>query len=69
MQASESDLLDTTTAAAFLSVAPSTLVKWRAMWTGPTFVRVGRLVRYRFSDLVKFLASRTVTPHGMSSKG
>jgi hypothetical protein len=54
------ELLDEATAAQRLSVAPATLRVWRC--TGRyalPFVKVGRLVRYRATDLDLFLRSRT----------
>lgn len=59
------DLLDEAAAAAYLSIAPATLRVWRC--TGRyalPFVKVGRLVRYRESDLSRFLAART---HGVAA--
>ena len=55
-----SELLDEAAAAAFLSIAPATLRVWRC--TGRydlPYVKVGRLVRYRSIDLVRFIATRT----------
>lgn len=54
------DLLDEKQAATLLKVTPGTLSVWRS--TGRyqiPFVKVGRLVRYRLSDLETWLASRT----------
>lgn len=48
-------------AAAFLGVKPQTLAVWRSTRRhGLPFVKVGRLVKYRASDLTKFIESRTV---------
>lgn len=47
---------DTAGAAARLGVTPETLRNWR--WRGdrgPTFIKVGRLVRYRLVDLADYL--------------
>lgn len=54
-----SDLLDEKQAADFLSVKPGTLAIWRCTgrWSLP-FLRVGRAVRYRRSDLEAWLATR-----------
>ena len=55
------DLLDTTEAAAILDVVPGTLEVWRSTKRhNIPFVKVGRLVRYRRSDLVAWLESRTI---------
>jgi excisionase family DNA binding protein len=54
------DLLDEKQAAEVLTVEPGTLSVWRS--TGRykiPFVKVGRRVRYRRSDLLAWLESRT----------
>lgn len=54
------DLLDEKQAAEVLTVEPGTLSVWRS--TGRysiPFVKVGRRVRYRRSDLLAWLKSRT----------
>ena len=54
------DLLDEKEAANFLTVEPGTLSVWRS--TGRyaiPFIKVGHLVRYRRTDLLAFLESRT----------
>ena len=56
------ELLDEKQAAALLHVTPGTLAVWRS--TGRyslRFVKVGRNVRYRLSDLNAWLESRTQT--------
>ena len=56
------DLLDEKQAASLLHVTPGTLSVWRS--TGRyslRFVKVGRNVRYRLSDLNEWLESRTQT--------
>lgn len=40
------ELMTTENAAQFLGVKPNTLIKWRHQGTGPTFVKLGRSVRY-----------------------
>ena len=53
-------LVDEKEAADFLKISPGTLSVWRS--TGRyaiPFVKVGRRVRYRRSDLDRWLASRT----------
>lgn len=55
-----SDLLDDHAAAVILDTTPGTLSVWRS--TGRyalPFVKVGRKVRYRLSDLESWLESRT----------
>lgn len=51
--------LDSRQLAAELGVAAVTLKSWRVHGTGPDFVKVGRLVRYRRSAVERWLASRT----------
>jgi excisionase family DNA binding protein len=47
-------------AADYLDLAPSTLSVWRATKRYPLkYIKVGRLVRYRRSDLEAWLESRT----------
>ena len=55
------ELLDSKQAAAYLNCQPQTLMLWRC--TGRynlPFVKIGRLARYKRSDLDRFIASRTV---------
>jgi predicted DNA-binding transcriptional regulator AlpA len=52
-------LMDPSATAAFLLVAVPTLADWRTKGIGPTYIKVGRCVRYRLSDLDKWLTSRT----------
>ena len=49
-------------AAGILGLKVATLQKWRWVGTGPKFLKVGRLVRYRLSDLNDFLDGVTVEP-------
>jgi excisionase family DNA binding protein len=58
---SPGDLLSRTEAASLLALKPQTLALWAS--TGRyhlPYIRVGRSVRYRRSDLERFLADRTV---------
>ena len=45
-----------------LGVDRRTLHRWRIAGFGPTWVRVGRLIRYPRADLERWIAERTVTP-------
>jgi len=59
------NLLSRDEAAAFLGLKTQTLASWASSGRYPLpFVKVGRAVRYRLSDLEKFLADRTVTSTG-----
>ena len=54
-------LLSRGEAAEFLGVKKITLAVWKSTQRYPLpTVKVGRLVKYRFSDLLKFVENRTV---------
>jgi helix-turn-helix protein len=57
MQQLADECLDERVAARVLNTAPATLQKWRWEGKGPRFLKVGRLVRYRRSELERYLAS------------
>jgi predicted DNA-binding transcriptional regulator AlpA len=40
--------------------SPSTLRRWRSEGIGPKFIRDGRMVYYRVSDLEAYISSRAV---------
>jgi excisionase family DNA binding protein len=48
-------LLTEREAANLLSISSRTLQAWRSNGGGPTFVRVGRVIRYRRSDLIAWI--------------
>lgn len=54
------NLYDTPAAAKFLDLEPETLARWRLIRRGPRFVKIGKNVRYRPSDLEAFLDQQTV---------
>jgi hypothetical protein len=54
-------LLDEGETSAILNVRVSTLQKLRVSGGGVPFVKVGRLVRYRLSDVITFIESRVRT--------
>jgi excisionase family DNA binding protein len=57
----QSNLLDTVAAAEYLGVAPRSLEVWRCVKRHSIpYIRVGRLIKYRQSDLDAWLESRTV---------
>lgn len=57
-----SELLTRQQAAEYLGVTPRTLAIWACVKRYPLpYVKVGRLVKYRRSDLEAFIARRTVT--------
>jgi excisionase family DNA binding protein len=57
------EFLDTEQAAKYLGIERQTLAAWRCLrrYRLP-FARIGRSVRYKRSDLDRFIASRTITP-------
>ncbi len=55
----ESPLFSTEEAAAYLRLAPSTLVTRRCRGGGPRFVKVGGRIYYRRADLDGYLDART----------
>ena len=59
-------LLTQREAAAQLRLSQRTLERFRVSGGGPTYVKAGRLVRYREQDLEKWIASRVV---GSTSEG
>ncbi len=52
-------LLTSREAATFLRVSESWLAKARVNAIGPAFIRVGRSIRYRESDLLQWMKSHT----------
>jgi hypothetical protein len=57
------ELLTDEQTAGVLQVPTGTLANWRCARTeGPPFIKVGRLVRYRRSDLDGWLTAHTVNP-------
>lgn len=63
-QTAQSALLTRPEAAAYLGVTVATLEAWASRSFGPTYIKVGRLVKYRQHDLERFLSSREVTSTG-----
>jgi predicted DNA-binding transcriptional regulator AlpA len=59
----KSTLLSQDETALFLGVSKNSLEKWRSERRGPVYVKVGRLVRYRLSDLEAYLTNREVQPY------
>lgn len=55
-------LLTEVAAARILKLSIRTLQAWRCRGIGPDFIRVGRAIRYRHSDLIDWLNRNTVSP-------
>ena len=53
-------MLDVQTAARFTGIAVATLAKMRCIGGGPLFVKLGRRVVYRRSDVIAWLDARRV---------
>jgi hypothetical protein len=57
-------LLTEAQASQVLNLSVRTLQAWRGRGRGPCFVRAGRAVRYRPSDLSIWIKEQTVSPSG-----
>ncbi|WP_173401544.1 helix-turn-helix transcriptional regulator [Bradyrhizobium cosmicum] len=57
-------LLTEVQAADFIGLSIRTLQTWRTKAFGPAFVRAGRSVRYRRSDLMHWIEANTVSNVG-----
>jgi excisionase family DNA binding protein len=55
-------LLTANELASELGVGTQTLAQWRWQGAGPAFIKVGRLVRYRRTDVDAWLAANEVQP-------
>jgi hypothetical protein len=64
-------LLTSKQAGAILGVEPATMAVWRCLGTRPQpiFIRFGRSVRYRQSDLMRFIADSTVSVNNQDIGG
>jgi predicted DNA-binding transcriptional regulator AlpA len=66
-------LIDERAAAEYIGMTTSALRVWRAQTSprsrtvGPPFVRIGRTIRYRVTDLDAWIAAHLVDPAGQSS--
>lgn len=49
-------------AAEFLGIKTTTLANWRMENKGPKYMRVGRMIRYRYNDVVEFRDRYVVEP-------
>ena len=57
-------ILNEREAAAVVGCSVALLRKWRLFCEGPSYVKIGRLVRYRMEDLDAFLDSHRVVTGG-----
>lgn len=54
------ELLDDSQSAKILSLAKGTLAVWRTQGKGPTYVKIGANVRYKYSELQRFIEAETI---------
>lgn len=59
--------MDRKEAAQYLGLKPKTLAHWAINGAGPRYIRIGRTIRYRPTDLEEYMESRVVEP-GRSGK-
>jgi hypothetical protein len=59
-------MVDENQAATLLGCTVSCLRAWRARQFGPTYLKIGRLVRYRNTDLIAWSRARSVHPKSLS---
>ena len=57
-------LLPAEDAAEHLKVKPQTMASWRYRGIGPEYVRVGKLIFYKPSQLRRYIDDRIVRPTG-----
>jgi predicted DNA-binding transcriptional regulator AlpA len=62
VQILDDELWDDPQLAKELGTSPNTPAAWRTRDQGPPYLKIGRLVRYRPSDVRAWLASRVVRP-------
>ena len=55
----EKDFLNTRQAAELIGLKANTLEIWRLRGTGPKYIKFGRAVRYRQSDLETYIEAQT----------
>jgi hypothetical protein len=55
-------------AAAYIAVSPAYLRKARRRGVGPAFIRLGRTIRYRTSDLDRWLNAHCIEPQARKAK-
>lgn len=48
-------------------ISPRTLQRWRLEGVGPTYIKLGRLVRYRLSDLNAYLDGNASASSSMAA--
>jgi excisionase family DNA binding protein len=51
-------LMTTKELAEYLGIAISTIMQYRMLGTGPQYIKLGHLVRYRATDVAEWLESK-----------
>jgi hypothetical protein len=64
LKTTDNQLYSEKQAAQILCCSVAALRKWRLLGTGPAYVKVGRLVRYREADLMAYLDANRIEPTG-----
>lgn len=64
-----SELMKPDELAARLGTTPGVLAQWRFLGRGPKFIKAGRAVRYRASDVEAWLDAQTQTQTGQLAHG
>lgn len=59
---SNQGLMDTAGASALLGCSPGALVRFRVERRGPPYIKIGKLIRYRRRDLLRWISSQRVSP-------
>ena len=62
MLAPDDRCLKTSEAADYLGLSPKTLKSYRADGAGPDFVKFGKMIRYRLSDVKRWRDLRLCSP-------
>jgi predicted DNA-binding transcriptional regulator AlpA len=61
--------MDTREAARHLGICYGTLLNWRVQGSGPSFLRIGRAVRYSEADLEEWTRTRRFASTSAADKG
>ena len=65
----KTDLMAPAELAAKLGKSPAALAQWRYLGRGPRFIKLGRNIRYRTSDVDAWLDQQTMQRTGESGGG
>lgn len=62
MSVLDEPLLSQTETAALLDQRPATLTMWRHLRKGPPYVKIGKRIFYRPSDIRAYIGQRVIVP-------